>query len=139
MARKIDKYVIVPEHVDPERPVPYHETSTRIDRELGPGLSYASNNLVPGADMRIGVRKIKQVPPNYVSHLAPHKHEVSEVYGVIGDLTVEFILDGETREVTGPASMFIPAGMMHTYRPVRGSGYFMIVYRGGDYQAFGDD
>lgn len=81
--------------------------------------------------MSIAIREIKQIPPDYKSHIEPHKHEVSEVYGVIGDLSVEFILEGERREVTGPASLFIPAGMMHACRPLRGSGYFLAVHRSG--------
>ena len=139
MTRQIDQLITVPQFVDlVTEPVPYHEPSTRSDKELGePFRRYMNASLIPEADMGMGIRKIEHVPDNFERDLEPHKHEVSEIYAVIGDLTVEFFLEGETREITGPAALFIPAGMMHTYRPVKGSGYFVIVSRGGEYIASG--
>ena len=137
MTSQIDRFITIPQFVDAiGDPVPFHEASTRDKDELGEGSRrYMSASLIPEADMGMGIRKINQVPPNFKRTLEPHKHEVSEIYAVIGDLTVEFFLEGETREVTGPAAIFIPPGMMHTYRPVKGSGYFVVVSRGGKYKA----
>lgn len=136
MTSKIDHFIVKPK--PREKAIPYHDDN-RAAREIGAASVYMDNSLVPEADVRVSVRGIKQVPPDYKAHVAPHKHEVSQVYGVIGDLTVEFVLEGERREVTGPASIFIPAGMMHSCRPVRGSGYSLTVYCDGEYKASAGD
>jgi len=130
MTNKIDRCLIKVQTT--EEDFPYHD-NIRAIREIGPIRKYMSSALVPEANVWINVREVKQVPPDFKSHLEPHKHELNEVYGVIGDLTVEFGLDGERREVTGPASLFIPAGTAHFYRPLRGSGYVFVVYMSGNY------
>ncbi len=137
MTSQIDRLITIPQFINLSRdPVPYHEASTRSDKELGePYRRYMNASLIPQADLGMGIRKIDHVPPDFERDIEPHKHEVSEIYAVIGDLTVEFYLEGETREITGPSALFIPAGMTHTYRPVKGSGYFVIVSRGGEYKA----
>jgi len=125
------KRFIVPAKLIEE--LPYHNMA-RAREEVGPAYDYMSNSLLPEADINVSIDHIKQVPANFKSHIEPHKHRVSEVYVVIGDLTVEVILDGEKHEVSGPAGVFIPAGMMHTMRPLRGSGYFAAVMGGGKYE-----
>lgn len=132
MTSKIDHFIARTPPGIPD--LPYHD-NVRANQELGPIHRYMNSSLVPEADMGVSVREIKQVPPDFKPHLQPHKHDWSEVYAVIGDLTVEYTLGDETREVTGWSAFFIPAGTAHTYRPVRGSGYVVIVERSGEYTA----
>ena len=135
MTGKTDRFIVKPQLE--EAPVPYHDIS-RAMRELGPSYVYMNNSLVPEADMQFGVREVKQIPPDYKPHLEPHRHEVSEVYAVMGNLTIELTLDDERHELSGPASAFIPAGMMHTWRPLRGSGYLLVINKSGEFKASSD-
>ena len=139
MTGKTGRFIITPqlEEATPqlEEAVPSHDF-TRAYREIGPSYVFMGSSLIPEADMQIAGREIKQVPPDFKSFMKPHKHEVSEVYVIIGDLTIEIVLDGEGQEVSGPASIFIPAGMMHAYRPLKGSGYVLVIDRSGEYKAF---
>ena len=129
MAGKTER--IVPAYIKEQ--IPFHDMRARA--EIGPSYTYMDNDLVPEADTSVSVWQVKQVPPDFKPHIEPHKHQMSQVYAVVGDLTVEVTLDGEKHEVTGPAGIFIPAGVTHTYRPLRGSGYTVIVTRAGKYEA----
>jgi len=130
MASKTERFIVPAQLIEE---LPYHDMA-KARAELGSSYDYMSNSLLPEADINVGIDHIKQVPVDFKSHIEPHKHQVSEVYAIIGDLTVEVILDGERHEVSGPAGVFIPAGMIHTMRPLRGSGYFAAVMRGGKYE-----
>lgn len=130
MASKTKRLIVPARLIDK---LPYHDMA-RGREELGPSYDYMSSSLLPEADIWVGIDHIKQVPVDFKPYIEPHKHEVSEVYVIIGDLTVEVILDGERHEVSGPAGVFIPAGMIHTFRPLRGSGYFAGVMKGGKYE-----
>jgi 2-isopropylmalate synthase len=48
-------------------------------------------------------------------------------------LEVEVMLDGEVRELASPASLFIPAGALHSYRVLGGSGYYVNHVLHGEY------
>jgi 2-isopropylmalate synthase len=111
----------------------FHEVK-RAQREIGPLYNFMEDCLVPGADICIHAREVKQVPSDYQTHVVPHKHEVSSVYSIFGDLTVEIILEEEKHQITGPASVFIPAGMTHAVRPVKGTGYLVMVIKSGKYE-----
>jgi len=130
MASKTERFIVPAQLIEE---LPYHDMA-KARAELGSSYDYMSNSLLPEADINVGIDHIKQVPVDFKSHIEPHKHPMSEVYAIIGDLTVEVILDGERHEVSGPAGVFIPAGMIHTMRPLRGSGYFAAVMRGGKYE-----
>ena len=90
--------------------------------------------LVPGADICIHVREVKQAPPGYKSPVAPHKHEVRSVYNILGGLTMEITSGEEKHPVTGPASGFIPAGMNHSTRPLKVAGYLFMTEKSGKYE-----
>ena len=62
---------------------------------------------------------------------------IFQAFNLIGDLTVEVTLDGEKHEVSSPAAVFVPAGMMHTIFPLKGSGYVVVTMRGGKFEAAG--
>ncbi len=130
MAGKTDHLVVKAQRIDE---VAYHDTK-RAQKEIGPLYNFMEDCLVPGADICIHIREVKQVPPNYQSHVAPHQHEVSSVYSIIGDLTMEITLGEEKHQVTGPASVFIPAGMSHSARPLKGTGYLIMTEKTGKYK-----
>ena len=130
MSGKTDHLVVKAQLIEK---VVHHEVK-RAEREVGPLYNFMEDCLVPEADLCIHAREVKQVPPDYQTHVTPHKHEVSSVYSIFGDLTVEITLEDEKHQLTGPASVFIPAGMTHAVRPLRGSGYLVMVGRSGKYE-----
>ena len=130
MTSKTDRFVAA---ARPIKQLAYHDYTT-LEPEDRTSKLMMDSSLVPEADITVvgGRKEIK--PGRYWSVPEPHKHEVSELYMILGDLTVEVILDGEGHEVTGPACVFVPAGMMHTIRMIRGSGYSFGILRAGKYE-----
>ena len=130
MPERTQRLIVVPELVDQ---LLYHDLS-RTELEIGPLNRYMDRSLVQEADTTMLVREVKGVFPEYKPHVEPHIHDVSEIYGIIGDLTVEVILEGERHRVRGPVCIFVPAGMMHAIHYVEGSGYLVAVLRKGMYE-----
>ena len=130
MARKTERYIVRPK---PVGEIVHHDMNRVKQQGISPYI-YMDESLVPEADLVVHFSEITQVPPDFKPYVDPHKHEVSSFYGIVGELTVEVILDDEKHEVTGPASIFIPPGMMHAIRPLRGKGHMMVILRRGNYQ-----
>lgn len=130
MVGKTDRFIINPRiHKD----FMYHDI-TRAAEEIGVGYRYIDNSMLPEADICVGVQEVKQVPRNFKPFIEPHKHQINQFYGIIGELSIEVTLDDERHEVNSPASIFIPAGLSHTFRPLKGSGYVVVVLRTGEYK-----
>jgi quercetin dioxygenase-like cupin family protein len=130
MAGKTDRYIVRPRIVGD---IAHHDMS-RVRRELGSPYVYMEDSLVPEADMVVHVTDIKEVPLDFKPYVEPHEHEVSSFYGIVGELTVEVLLDDEEHEVTGPASVFIPPGVKHAVCPRRGKGQMIVIIRRGNYK-----
>ena len=82
------------------------------------------------------VREVKEVPSDLESHVEPHKHDVSQLYGIIGEITVEVILDGERHEVKGDHSLRIHSSRYYTrHAPTEGERLSSInIERKGKYE-----
>ncbi len=130
MSGKTDRFIVRPQLIGE---IAYHDMS-RARQQIGPSYNYLDQSLVGEADMVVHLTEVRQVPSDFKSYVGPHQHEVSSFYGIVGELTVEVTLDDESHEVTGPASIFIPPGMMHAIRPLRGKGQMMIILRRGKYE-----
>ena len=131
MAGSTDRFIVRP---TPVGEIPHHDMSRfQEERDVIP-MNYLDESLVPEADLVVHVSEVKRVPPDFKPYVAPHQHEVSSFYGLVGDLTVEVQLDDEKREVTGPASIFIPPGVKHSIHPLRGKGHMIIILRQGKYE-----
>jgi 2-isopropylmalate synthase len=86
---------------------------------------------VPDCRQYCIVREISEVKEEVPSHVDPHRHMCDSLFLFIGKkerltgLTVEVQLGNATFHVTSPASVFIPAGVEHTYRILRGEGLYI--------------
>lgn len=70
-------------------------------------------------------------------NVLPHTHEVSQTYMFFSpddSLEVEVELEGKRMPVRAPASVFIPAGVEHALRILRGTGTVLSIVRSGNYQ-----
>ncbi|WP_187652628.1 hypothetical protein [Xenorhabdus sp. PB62.4] len=75
-------------------------------------------------------------------HVDSHIHNCDLVFLFLGDgqdyigLEVEVDLGGDTRRVHSPASVFISAGVAHSYRFIRGCGtYINFVHKGAYHES----
>lgn len=76
-------------------------------------------------------------------HLEDHIHDVDSVMTFIGDdddlsgLQIEVHLDDEIQVVESPFSVYVPGGLRHGYKFVKGSGKYvnLVLTEGGDYNA----
>ncbi len=130
MTSKTDRFIVSPQPIEE---LVYHDMP-QMKRVPGSHNTFMDSSLVRAADILLHVREVKEVPSDLKSHVEPHKHDVSQLYGIIGELTIEVILDGERHEVKGPACVFIPAGTTHTLRLLKGNGYLLAILRKGKYE-----
>jgi len=131
MPGKTDRLIVKPK---PVGEIPHHSTpQLEKERDVIP-LNYMDNTMVLEADLVVHVSEVRRVPSDFQPHVAPHQHEVSSFYGLVGDVTVEVLLGEEKHEVTGPASIFIPPGLRRSIRPLRGKGPMIIILRRGNYK-----
>lgn len=131
MPGKTDRFIVTPQPVEQ---LVYHDL-VKLKLQGRTVKKMMDSSLVPEADITVigGTRtEVKEGPRESI--VEPHTHEVSELYVILGDLVDEVILDGERHEVTGPACVFIPAGMTHAICALRGSGYTLAIVRAGKYE-----
>lgn len=107
----------------------------------GPGQRYEfmNKNVFPFANQYFIIREIK--PSNNVQqYVETHKHCVDNINVFLGnntDLTglkIEFELDDQIFKLDSPISIFVPAGVPHTFRILSGSGHYLNHLQSGSYQ-----
>ncbi|MBA4533086.1 hypothetical protein H1196_10650 [Brevibacillus halotolerans] len=75
------------------------------------------------------------------SHVDTHSHHCDSAFIFWGTepdgsgLQCEVEMEGEIRQVRSPASIFIPAGLQHTYKYVSGSGTYTNIVLTPEYNA----
>lgn len=75
------------------------------------------------------------------SHVEMHSHNADSLWLFIGDgeklegLQIQVKLGDNTFDVSSPASIYIPAGVEHTYNLMKGSGKYIniVLAKGGEY------
>jgi 2-isopropylmalate synthase len=117
------------------------DLSYHTDDAPGVRRVFVEDRLLPEADCYVMLRTAHDVQPDQPKYVDAHAHNVSSIYLFFGNtpdlggLTAEVILDGEKHVVHAPASVFIPKGVVHSYRLTGGSGYFLHTVMKGDYEA----
>jgi 2-isopropylmalate synthase len=110
---------------------------SRLPAAYGPRLLHLSEGIVPGADVFITSRSVTALAGPGEPNVLPHRHEVSQTYMFFspdGSLEVEVELEGKRTAVRAPTSVFIPAGVEHALRILRGTGTVLSIVRSGNYQ-----
>jgi 2-isopropylmalate synthase len=109
----------------------------------GPGDRYVmiDDRVVSDARQYCIVRRIPAMADHGPGHVDQHRHRVDSLFMFIGDeegltgLTVTVTLGDESFTIESPKSVFIPAGIMHSYRVVGGAGLFVNHVLAGSYNA----
>ncbi len=114
-----------------------HHVESSLPAAYGPRLLHLGDGLVPGADVFITSRSVTGLSEPAEPNVLPHKHKVSQTYLFISadaSLEVEVELEGARTPVRAPASVFIPAGVEHALRILRGTGTVLSIVRSGAYE-----
>jgi len=112
---KYEKYIVKPFDWG-ERPLIGH--NRKVMNELGPLMAFF-----------IDVKS--ENGPDYVE---PHVHDFSQAYIFPEEgLTYEVELDGEKYVKDSPGTVFIPAGVKHTIRMIKGKGFEVSLTRTSKY------
>ena len=109
----------------------------RLPAAYGPRLLHLGEGLVPGADVFITSRSVTALAGPAEPNVLPHQHKVSQTYMFFSpddSLEVEVELEGSRTPVRAPASVFIPAGVEHALRILRGTGTVLSIVRSGTYE-----
>ncbi len=120
-----------------ELPALANHAEEALPAAYGPRLVHMSAALVPGADVFITSRTVTGLDAPAEPNVHPHRHPVSQTYLLLSaddSLQVEVEIGGRKAVVNAPASIFVPAGELHTIRVLRGSGNLLSVVRSGVYE-----
>jgi 2-isopropylmalate synthase len=110
---------------------------------VGPGNRFVllDNRFVPGAGQYCIARRIPRMDDYGSGHVDSHVHHCDSLFVFLGadddyqGLSVEVNLGDEYFPVDSPASVFIPAGVRHSYRVLGGAGTYLNYVLAGDYNS----
>ncbi len=123
-------------------PVKTRSATELIKHRHGVGERYvfADHNNNPTGNIYAIIRTVENVDkPD--PHVDKHAHDVDSLWMFLGDnkdltgLQVFVILGDEKHTLDSPASIYVPAGVQHTYGFVKGSGKYIniVLAPGGKY------
>ena len=131
--RKISKFIL---------PVEARSATELKKHKKGVGKRYifSDNKNNPKGNIYAILRNVKNVkmPPQ---HVELHSHNCDSLWMFFGNkndlkgLQVEVVLGKEKYKLNSPASIYIPKGVKHTYRFIKGSGNYVniVLAKGGTY------
>jgi 2-isopropylmalate synthase len=107
----------------------------------GPGNRYLmmDERVAPNVKQYCIVREIDVFCEEYPSYVDVHVHHCDSLFLFLGSnpgyigLKVMVQLENEEFEIESPASVFIPSGVKHTYKVIRGQGTFVNHVLSGNY------
>ena len=134
--RSIDSYIL---------PATSEAAAGKLEKhfkEIGTRYVFVDNRNYPETQMYVIARAVKNIEKGE-EHIKPHTHRVDNLMSFIGDnddltgLTVEVLVGEERRVLKSPVSAYIPSGIKHNYRFVKGSGKYIniVLVPGGDYNS----
>lgn len=126
-----------------ERLINHPQVVSATPHRRGPGDRYLmlDNSVLPDARQYCIVRRIREMDDYGEGHADVHRHCVDSVFLFIGNgpalkgLTIEVRLGVDTFVVESPGSVFIPSGLLHSYRVLAGAGLFINHVQAGDYNS----
>jgi hypothetical protein len=107
------------------------------------GEAPLSRRVLAGAGVHEAIGKhivcheIRDVPGERRSYSEPHVHDCDEINILLSDshLSYEIQLGDEVFVVTAPATIHIPAGVVHSANVIEGSGFFIAIVETANYKA----
>jgi quercetin dioxygenase-like cupin family protein len=107
------------------------------------GDAPVSRRVLAGAGVHESIGKhivsheIRNVPPERRSYCEPHVHDCDEINILLSDshLSYEIRLGDEVFIVNAPATIHIPAGVVHSANVIEGSGFYIAIVDTAKYDA----
>jgi 2-isopropylmalate synthase len=133
MSKDISSFIIEPRELNELA----HHVEAKLPDAYQPRIQHLSEALVRGADVFITSRTVIDLKQPGEPNVAPHKHSVSQTYLFLSpdnSLEVDIEIDGQHRTARAPATAFIPAGLEHSLRILRGTGTVISIVRSGVYE-----
>ena len=129
--KKMQKYIVRPQLIEE---LVHHDIS-RMEKGVGPLFKFMDRQLVEESDVTVLVRKVEKEPPeDEIIGPSLHRHEVNQLYCLMGDMELEVTLGEEKYRAKAPASILVPAGIDHAIRFLKGKGYLVNVLSGAKYR-----
>ena len=127
---KYEKYVIKP--FEETKDLPWHNKSEM--ETMGPLIAFLNKHIVPEADLNIYVHHMKVTEGQAPDYVDMHTHDVSQAYVFPEEgLTFEVTLGDETYVTDSPACVFIPPGIVHNLKILKGEGLEVCILRKEEY------
>lgn len=113
-------YILRPERVGEL----LHHDIGKMEREVGPLYNFIDPQKIKEAPAMVFIREVKvEIPARKKIGASIHNHKFDQLYCLVGNLTVDIIMNGKRKLVEGPISFFLPAGLDHAIKFVGGKGY----------------
>ncbi len=124
---------------------PFEKSATELKyHRHGPGKRYVmlDKRLLDASPYYFIARQFSDddgVP--MLGHVDGHTHKCDSVFLFLGaaddykGLSVEVIVGDEKRVLESPSTVFVPAGVHHTYRYINGKGTYINFVHSGDYNS----
>ncbi|MDC9581603.1 hypothetical protein PSI15_08515 [Xenorhabdus sp. PR6a] len=124
---------------------PFEKSATELKyHRHGPGKRFVmlDNRLIDGSPFYFIARQFSMTNTDEtteIGHVDNHIHNCDSVFLFLGDgkdyagLEVEVNIGGTIRRLSSPSSVFIPAGVNHSYRFIRGCGTYINFVNKGCY------
>jgi len=127
----MEKYIVKPQRIEEL----IHHDISRMEKGVGPLFKFMDREMVEESDVTVLVRYVEKEPPqDLVIGPALHKHEVNQLYCLLGDIELELTLGDEKHRAKAPVSILVPAGTDHSIRFVGGKGYLVNILSGAKYR-----
>lgn len=113
-----------------------HHDESRLPAAYGPRVVHLHEDMADGADLFITSRRVVKLEAPAEPNVSPHRHAVSQTFlftSENGSLEFEIEIDGRHERGKAPATVFVPAGAMHSLRVLRGTGTVYSILRSGQY------
>jgi quercetin dioxygenase-like cupin family protein len=127
---KYEKYVIKP--FEEKKDLPWHNKGKM--ETMGPLIAFLNKHIVPEADLNIYVHHMKVKEGEAPDYVNMHSHDVSQAYVFPEEgLTFEVTLNDEKYVEDSPACVFIPPGIVHNLKILKGEGVEVCILRKEEY------
>lgn len=119
--------------VQPLHHVPFHSNGTApLTRRL-----MAGTDVLPQVKKHLVAHELRQVSAEFRSYCEPHAHDCMEINILLSmsRLVYEIRLADEVYIVEAPATIYIPAGLIHSANVIEGTGFFLAMLDTANYGA----
>jgi len=129
---KYERYIIKPFDWGERKLIGHNREA--MDK-LGPLIAFLNTDMVKETDINIFVHYIKVKEGEAPDYVDMHTHDVSQAYVFPEEgLTFEVTLNDEKYVEDSPACVFIPPGINHTVKMLKGEGIEVSILRRGEYK-----